>query len=100
MKLLVLLSVLFSLNVRADHHENFEEHKKMMLENIDKRIANLGELKSCISAATSKDQAHACREKFKDEREDMKSQRKQRREEWKAKKKAAKEAAKSSTTTP
>lgn len=88
-KLLVTGLCLFSLAAFADNHEegsgkNFEEQKAQIIQNLDKRIAGLNEMKSCISAAADKAAAKACREKFKEAKEDMK-------EEWKEKKRSLQE---------
>jgi hypothetical protein len=52
--------------------ENFEAHKKEMLENVDKRIQGLQEHKTCVSAAANHDAMKACHEKMKDMRMDLK----------------------------
>lgn len=78
-KLLLVLALTTSF-AYADHHEeaaageNFEEMKKKALEHVDKRIGMLNEMKSCISAASKKEDMKPCREKFKDEHHSMKSE--------------------------
>ncbi len=89
-KLLIAGLCLFSLTAFADETEegagkNFEEHKAKMIEGIDKRIAGMNELKSCVSAAKDRDAVKACREKMKDMREDMREERKERKEKRKKK---------------
>lgn len=92
-KLLVTGLCLFSLAAFADHHEEddkgktFEEKKANMLQHIDKRISNMNEMKSCVSAAADKDALKACREKMKEYREDMKDKWQEKKKEWKDKKK-------------
>ncbi|MFL5783079.1 MAG: hypothetical protein ACJ76H_00635 [Bacteriovoracaceae bacterium] len=53
--------------------QNMEEMKQHRLGNIDKRIGYLNELKSCISAASTKDAFHACEQTHKQEIQALKS---------------------------
>ena len=43
---------------------NFEVRKAEMLKNIDQRLARLQQMRACIQAARTRDDARACREKF------------------------------------
>ncbi|MFZ4713225.1 MAG: hypothetical protein ACOYL6_05925 [Bacteriovoracaceae bacterium] len=90
MKMLLMIPVLFALNAQADQDANFEQHKQMMLSFIDKRIAKLQEEKACISSATNKEDAKACRKKAKSQGESMKAEHKANREQWKADRKKRK----------
>ncbi len=43
---------------------NFEVRKAEILKRIDERMARLQQMKACIQAARTRDDATACREKF------------------------------------
>jgi hypothetical protein len=70
--------------------QNMEEMKQHRLGNIDKRIGYLNELKSCISAATTKDAFRACEQTHKQEIQALKSG----NESWRQGRKAARQARK------
>ena len=79
----------------------FQEAKTDMLSNIEARMGNLNEAKSCVSAATDGAGLKACHEKIqaanRELKEEIKGQRKDlraKRDEWKEKKKAEKTAKK------
>jgi|GEM_PF-3367479 len=79
----------------------FQEAKSDMLANIEARMGNLNEAKSCVSAATDGAALKACHEKIqaanRELKEEIKGQRKDlraKRDEWKEKKKAEKAAKK------
>ena len=71
-------------SVYAEHHagegKSFEEHKTMMTQKIDKKIANLNEAKTCVQGAKDKEALKACHEKMREQKKEMKK-------EWKDKKK-------------
>ncbi len=50
------------------------EHKKMVLENIDGRIANLNRAKECVGAAQTKDAMKACHEQLQNEQKNLRLQ--------------------------
>lgn len=75
----------------------FQESKADMLSNIETRMNNLNEAKSCVNAATDGAALKACHEKIqaanrelkaeiKDQRKDLRA----KRDEWREKKKAKK----------
>ncbi|HXH74320.1 MAG TPA: hypothetical protein VNJ08_05100 [Bacteriovoracaceae bacterium] len=83
MKTFFILGLTFlSLSAFADKHEEgtFEELKPKMIERVDKHIAHLQEVKSCVSAATDKAQLKACRDKMKAHREEMKKEKKAKKD--------------------
>ncbi len=92
MKSLFLSTVLaLSFSAFADHHEedaklDFPAMKEKVTKNLDERIAALQEHKSCVSAASSKEELKACREKMKAKRDQMQGQMEARKNEWKARK--------------
>ena len=59
---------------------NFEVRKAEILKSIDQRMARLQQMKACIQAAHTRDDARACREKFgiKDGPENHKDERRGR----------------------
>ena len=71
MKSLTLISLgFFSFLALATEGEQFEKMKAMKLANIDKRIALIQELKTCVGAAINKDNFKSCHDKHNT---DMKS---------------------------
>ncbi|TNF30487.1 MAG: hypothetical protein EP319_04835 [Deltaproteobacteria bacterium] len=85
MKTLVMLSFLFlSFNAFSEDGkkgdgQNFEKAKSMMLENIEKRISNLQDVKSCVSSASDKSALKECRKKMKSMNTEMKGKMKEMR---------------------
>ena len=49
----------------------FEQRKNAMLSRIDKRISTLQDLRGCVSGAKSHDDMKKCKDRFREEREDM-----------------------------
>ncbi len=43
---------------------NFELKRQEILKRIDERLARIQQMKSCVQAASSRDELRACREKF------------------------------------
>ncbi len=86
MKTLMITSVLFASAAFAAG-ENFEQRKKMALENLDKRIATMNTLKSCMSSSSDKDGMKACRKTHKTSMEALRSSNKAKRSQMKAAKK-------------
>lgn len=87
---MALLALSFSAFAEGDG-EMFKKHKDMVVANMEKRIGILQESKSCISAATNKDQLHACRQKMKESMKGIKDDSKEARAAMKAEFKANKE---------
>jgi hypothetical protein len=65
----------------------FEEKKAKLTENIDKRISNLNEMKSCVAGAKDKSALKECRKKMKEFKDDMKEEWQDKKSVWKEKKK-------------
>ncbi|MEM7647248.1 MAG: hypothetical protein AAF203_10080 [Pseudomonadota bacterium] len=85
MKVLFLVGALLMTGpVFSKDKGNFEERKKTILANIDKRMALLTEHKSCMQAATNREGIKACRQSHKTQMKGMRDERKAMREEKKA----------------
>ncbi len=70
--------LVFSFAALADHHgggKNFADVKAQAEANIDQRIANLQEAKTCISGAADKAALKACRQTLKSKQKSIKSAR-------------------------
>ena len=76
MKAVLILIMSVSVFAKID----FAKRKQMQIENLDKRITNLTELKSCISSASKKEDLKACHKKRKAFREQMKQENSKRKE--------------------
>ncbi len=76
-----MLSVLMlgSVAVYAQKEEKFDEHKKMILAEMDKRISLLQEERSCMASASDHNSMKACREKAKASHEKMREEHHQRK---------------------
>ncbi len=78
-KNLFLILTLASFSVFADpkvdknKEEKIEEVRSKIVENLDKRIKQLQETKTCISSAKNRDDIRKCREKNREERKAMKA---------------------------
>ncbi len=82
--LLTVLTACFCQVALAEHHEeNFEKMKAGALEMISKRTQALQEGKSCIEAATKKEDLKKCHEALKEDRKELRAEMKERREERK-----------------
>lgn len=81
MKSLITLIALFSLNAFAEApiasatNDNFAERKTQALANIDKRIAMMNEMKTCISGASDQAALKTCHQKMREEHKGMKMDR-------------------------
>jgi len=88
MKKIVLLlsaSFVFTSPSFAAKGERMEARKAQMTAHLDKKIAQLNEHKSCISAATGKDSMKACKKAHKQKMKDLKSEMKSARSAMRAK---------------
>tara|TARA_R110002072_G_scaffold276051_1_gene437635 strand:- start:405324 stop:405638 length:315 start_codon:yes stop_codon:yes gene_type:complete len=97
--LLLILPLLLTLNISASDSadkgdkkgKNFEKHKAMAIEQMDKRISAMQKNKDCVSSASDRDALKACRKQAKAAneafREDMKKRREARKERRKNRKK-------------
>lgn len=86
-KTLVLLSLVTLNPVFADQKaEKFAANKKLMVENIERRIESLQAHKECINNSSSKKDFKACREKMKMSLKEHREKAKQARKEMKNKK--------------
>lgn len=56
---------------KGSREMTFEQRKEMMISRIDRRISTLQELRGCVSGAKSHDDMKKCKDKFREEREDM-----------------------------
>lgn len=86
MKWIVTILIAVSFNSFAEDANKVQERKAKVLKSIDARIKALGELKSCISSASKKEELKACRKKHKSAMKPLRTEMKQRREKRKAKK--------------
>lgn len=66
---LALLNSVLVTGLFAEEGKTFEEHKAKMLQRVEQHIGRLTEHKSCVSAATKKEDLKACHEKMKAWRE-------------------------------
>lgn len=92
----VLVALIFGLSISAwaDNHgahgakkgPKFEEHKKKMLTQIDKRIAALNDHKACVQGAADRPAVKACHKKMKSMRMEWKENRMDRKEKRKMRK--------------
>lgn len=78
MKFLMTLTVLLSLNAFAQEpvadgadKGNFADNKAKAIEHIEKKIAMMNEMKSCVSSATDQAALKACREKMHEQHKGM-----------------------------
>lgn len=97
--LLLILPLLFTLNISASDSankgdkkgKNFEKHKAMAIEQMDKRIATMQKNRDCVSSASDREALKACRKQAKKAneafRDEMKKRREARKERRKEKKK-------------
>lgn len=91
MKTFLFTSLLaLSFSTFADDSKPIEEVKKMKIEALDLRIAQLTAAKACVQAAADKEALHKCRADLKEGREDMRSAMKSKKEAFKAKRDAEK----------
>ena len=60
--------LLLAAPVLAEEGANFDTHKQEAMDMIDKRIAALNQLKSCVQGASSKEALRTCHETHKEER--------------------------------
>lgn len=70
----------------AKKAELFSKIKSKALENIDKRISQMQENRSCISAAQNKEDMKACRSKMKEHKSEWREKRKEMKEKRKSRK--------------
>ncbi len=88
MKWIVTILIAVSFNSFAEDGSKIQEKKAKAIQSIDARIKALGELKSCISSASKKEDLKACRKKHKDAMKPLRTEMKQKREKRKAKREA------------
>jgi Ni/Co efflux regulator RcnB len=79
----LLLSVAASANT-----EGFETHKSNLLKQIDERMVQLTEHRTCVSGSTSDDQIKSCHEKMRAWMKGRKEERMERRKERMEKRKS------------
>lgn len=77
--LLMSVFMLSSVSVYAQKEEKFEEHKQMILAEMDKRISLLQDERSCMASASDHNGMKACREKSKANHEKMREEHQQRK---------------------
>lgn len=58
----------------ADAGQNFEAHKKEMLEKLDKAIAAMGEARNCMAAAADREALRKCHMAARHDRMEMREQ--------------------------
>jgi len=69
MKALLVLSVLFTVTVRAaDADSKFAEQKKKVLEHITAQMTTLENTKKCVEGANDQEAVKKCHEQARDER--------------------------------
>lgn len=86
-KFLILALTLSSLQAFANPTEpDFQEMKTNIVNHFDKKIAQLQEGKTCVSAAKDKEGLKACRMKMRDSHKAMKKDWEAKRDEFRAKK--------------
>ena len=96
MKLITLVFGLISFSAFAEDKQFFEKMKAMKLANIEKRIAYINELKSCVTSAADKEAMKVCNEKHNSDMKALHSDRNEMREQFKQERKVRKETKKSS----
>lgn len=79
MKFMSVLLVMFSMSAFANNMEKmknmpYEEHKKMMMEMLDKKTSMLEESKTCVNSAKDNDALNKCHDKMKEEKHAMKDE--------------------------
>ncbi len=72
MKLLAISFLLWTSASAFSVEGDLEAHKKMQIDEMSARIAELEKGKACVAAATTKEALQACRKQMKSEREDRK----------------------------
>ena len=68
---------------KANRQNNIQESKQAQLRTIDKRMARLQQLKSCIQSASNQTQIKQCRTQSQDEIKQQRKAKKERHEERK-----------------
>lgn len=83
MKFLTVLIFVFSGAVFAGHHEHsmeemkkmpFDQHKAMMVENLDEKSMMVEQSKKCVDEAKDNDALIECHKKMKEEKHAMKEE--------------------------
>ena len=75
--LLAIIALGFVFNAFAEDNAKFEEGQKLLVGEMEKRIALLQTEKSCIEAATNREGLKKCRETAKGEHEKMRADHKE-----------------------
>lgn len=86
MKVLSIVAICaFGFNaIAAD--EEFAMRKQKKLENMDKMISQMQQSRTCVSAATNKDEMKKCKEKMKEHMKGMREEHKEMKKDWSKKK--------------